>query len=84
MLDEKDPTFWREVEAEGWKHIDHAAERTLDKYGEWYPMVVDAVAQSLGAGFVGSIDSTVSMVSAKRVEDWNHGVTRVVGWGGRE
>ena len=84
MLDEENPSFWSEVTAQGWKYIDHVAERTLIQYGEWYPPVIDIVAQSLGAGFVGSIDSTVSIVSARRVEDWNHGVTRIVGWGGRE
>ena len=83
-LDEKDPAFWKQVTGEGWKYIDHTAERTSRRYGEWYPPLIDIVAQSFGAGFVGSIDSTVSIVSARRVEDWNHGVTRVVGWGGRD
>ena len=82
-LDEKDPAFWKQVKAEGWKYIDHTAERTSRRYGEWYPPLIDIVAQSLGAGFVGSLDSTVSIVSARRVEDWNHGVSRMVGWGGR-
>lgn len=79
-LDELDATFWDEVKAEGWKYIDHKAERTFDEYGEWYKPVVDIVAQSLGAGFVGTKSSTVSLVSARRVEDWNHGVMRMVNW----
>ncbi|KAG6869099.1 hypothetical protein C0993_001664 [Termitomyces sp. T159_Od127] len=82
--DEKDPAFWREVQEEGWRYIDHSTERTLERYGEWYAPIIDIVAQSMGIGFVGSIDSTVSIVSAHRVEDWNQGVTRVVNWGGRE
>lgn len=80
-LDESDPKFWGQVEAEGWKYINHETEQTLEKYGEWYAPVVDIVAQSLGIGFVGTISSTVSLVSAKRVRDWNDGVTRLVGWG---
>ncbi|KAF8236024.1 hypothetical protein L208DRAFT_1391449 [Tricholoma matsutake] len=82
--DEKDPAFWQQVTEEGWRYIDHNAEKTLRRYGEWYEPLIDIVAQSLGTGFVGSLDSTVSIVTARRVEDWNHGVTRVVGWGGRD
>ncbi|KAG6911162.1 hypothetical protein DXG01_003902 [Tephrocybe rancida] len=82
--DEKDPAFWAEVREEGWKYIDHAAERTLELHGEWYVPIIDIVAQSLGVGFVGSIESTVSIVSARRVEDWYHGITRMVNWGGRD
>ncbi|KAG6837843.1 hypothetical protein H0H93_016211 [Arthromyces matolae] len=59
--DEKDPAFWEEVRQEGWKYIDHTAEKTQEKYGEWYVPLVDIVVQSMGAGFVGSIDSTVSI-----------------------
>ncbi|KAF8070450.1 hypothetical protein FPV67DRAFT_1413259 [Lyophyllum atratum] len=82
--DETDPTFWAEVKAQGWKYIDHTVEHTLDRHGEWYLPIIDIVAQSLGVGFVGSMDSTVSIVSGRRVEDWNEGITRVVGWGGRD
>ncbi|KAG6873449.1 hypothetical protein C0995_015538 [Termitomyces sp. Mi166 len=82
--DEKDQAFWRGVHEEGWKYIDHSAERTLDQHGEWYIPILDIVAQSMGIGFVGSVDSTVSIVSAHRVEDWNQGITRMVNWGGRD
>ena len=84
MLDEEDPTYWENVEAEGWKYINHNAEQTVERYGEWYPILIDIIAHSLAVGFVGSKDSTVSVVSAKRVEEWNDGITRTVGWGGRE
>jgi hypothetical protein len=63
------------VRENGWVHFDHEEEGTLEKYGEWYPPVVDIVAQSLATGFVGTIDSTFSLVSARRVEDWNNGPT---------
>ncbi|KAG6866233.1 hypothetical protein C0991_007258 [Blastosporella zonata] len=82
--DEKDPAFWEEVKEQGWTYINHAAERTLELHGEWYPPIIDMVTQSLGVGFVGSVDSTVSIVSARRVEDWNQGITRMVNWGGRD
>ncbi len=40
---------------------------------EWYPVLVDAIVQSLGTGFVGSEGSTMSLVAARRVEDWQWG-----------
>lgn len=43
-----------------------------------YPTLIDAVAQSMGAGFVGTLRSTMSLVAARRVEDWNGGPTRMV------
>lgn len=79
--DETDPAFWKRVTDKGWNFIDHDAEQTLEKYGEWYAPLIDVVAQSLGAGFVGTDGSTVSLVSGRRVQDWNQGVTRMVKWG---
>ena len=48
---------------------------------ERYPVFIDVCAQSFGKGFVGTARSTLSLVSAKRVVDWNDGVYRRVGWG---
>lgn len=79
--DDTDPAFWARVRREGWAHIDHAAERTRARHGEWHVILVDVVAQSLAAGFVGTDRSTVSVVSARRVRDWNGGATRMVRWG---
>lgn len=76
--DEKDPEFWDQVQELGWIAIDHEEERTFQKYGEWYPPIVDFVAQSMAAGFVGTHDSTFSLVSARRIEDWNNGPTSMV------
>ncbi|KAF5326229.1 hypothetical protein D9611_000410 [Ephemerocybe angulata] len=76
--DEKEPLFWDEISALGWRFINHTAEKTLDRYGEWYPPLIDTVALSLGVGFVGTLDSTFSTLSARRVEDWNRGAIRLV------
>ena len=73
MSDERDPKFWEEVRSLGWRHMDHYKELTLEKYGEWVPPILDQAAQSLAAGFVGTDDSTFSLVSARRVQDWNNG-----------
>ncbi|CAA7266953.1 unnamed protein product [Cyclocybe aegerita] len=73
MSDEKDPKFWEETKKLGWTHFNHEQDKTVQKYGEWYPVLVDSVAQSLASGFVGTGDSTYSLMSARRVEDWNAG-----------
>lgn len=59
-------------------HINHTEERTEEVYSAWYPALVDNVVQSLGVGFVGTDQSTFSLVSKRRVEDWNNGATRWV------
>jgi len=76
--DERDPRFWEEVREIGWVHFNHVEEGTLEKYGEWYLPIVDIVAQSMAIGFVGTASSTFSLVSARRVEDWNGGPTILV------
>ncbi|KAK0462618.1 uncharacterized protein EV420DRAFT_1199247 [Desarmillaria tabescens] len=79
--DEKDEEFWEEVDFLGWGYIDHEQEGTIKTYGEWYGPIIDIVIHSLAVGFVGTDGSTLSLVSGKRVEDWNNGVTRMVKWG---
>ena len=41
-------------------------------------MLIDNVALSMGVGFVGSGSSTFSLLNARRVEDWNDGITEIV------
>ncbi|KAG7446668.1 uncharacterized protein BT62DRAFT_932112 [Guyanagaster necrorhizus] len=79
--DEKDEDFWEEVDYLGWGYVDHEQEGTVKTYGEWYGPIIDIVIHSLAVGFVGTDGSTLSLVSGKRVEDWNNGVTRTVKWG---
>ncbi|KII94081.1 hypothetical protein PLICRDRAFT_36319 [Plicaturopsis crispa FD-325 SS-3] len=79
--DEDDAAWWHDVEAMGWKHIDFAAERTEEIYGKWYPVLIDAVIQSMAHGFVGTDRSTMSMLARRRVEAWQEGATRTVKWG---
>lgn len=42
-----------------------------------YPLLIDAVMQSMGHGFVGTTQSTMSIIAARRVEAWQHGATRL-------
>ncbi|KAK0476829.1 hypothetical protein IW261DRAFT_1490269 [Armillaria novae-zelandiae] len=79
--DEKDEEFWEEVDYLGWGYVDHEQEGTVKTYGEWYRPIIDIVIHSLAVGFVGTDGSTLSLVSSKRVEAWNNGVTQMVKWG---
>lgn len=76
--DETDPAFWDAVSTLGWSFFDHEKERTLERFGEWLTPLVDMVAHSLAAGFVGTSDSTFSLVGGRRVEDWNDSVYELV------
>ncbi|CUA72485.1 hypothetical protein RSOLAG22IIIB_01155 [Rhizoctonia solani] len=81
--DERNPEWWQEIAELGseWGWVDHGAEGTVEKYGKWYPVVLDAVFQSLGTGFVGTDHSTMSLLAQRRVEAWNNGVGAIVRWG---
>ncbi|KAJ7113934.1 hypothetical protein C8R44DRAFT_710359 [Mycena epipterygia] len=79
--DEKDPAWWDAALALGWVRIDHENANTATKHGQWYPFLVDAAIQSGGVGFVGTAESTVSLMAGKRVRAWQGGVVRMVKWG---
>ncbi|KAH7105754.1 hypothetical protein BKA62DRAFT_687863 [Auriculariales sp. MPI-PUGE-AT-0066] len=79
--DEQDPKWWTDIKAKGWTEIDHAGEKTEQKYGAWYPVFIDAAIQSMAKGFIGTAGSTMSMVAARRVEDWNNGISVYIEWG---
>ena len=38
-----------------------------------YPTLIDQALLSMGKAFVGTQSSTMSILSARRVEDWNDG-----------
>ncbi|KAF7303293.1 hypothetical protein MKEN_01293400 [Mycena kentingensis (nom. inval.)] len=77
--DEKDATWWDDVSKLGWFFPDHSETKKL--HGDWYPVLIDAVIQSRGAGFVGTDRSTMSIIAARRVQDWHDGPIRQVKWG---
>ncbi|KAJ2933078.1 hypothetical protein H1R20_g4042, partial [Candolleomyces eurysporus] len=76
--DERNLTFWQEIQSFGWIYFNHTTERTTERLGEWYPILIDKVALSFGVSFVGTAGSTFSILNARRVEDWNHGVADYV------
>ena len=83
--DEKDETWWEDVAERGWYRLDYAHEKKGEKgekgYGNWYPVLLDAVVQSMAVGFVGTEESTFSHIARRRVVDWNGGAARMVKWG---
>ncbi|KAH9933950.1 uncharacterized protein BXZ73DRAFT_45906 [Epithele typhae] len=78
--DERDPGWWAEVAAMGWHRVDVGAARTPAGFGEWWPVIADAVVQSMAVGFVGTEDSTFSLAAKRRVEEWNGGEVAMVKW----
>ncbi|KAJ7933092.1 hypothetical protein B0H13DRAFT_2307050 [Mycena leptocephala] len=76
--DETSHAWWWEVSQLGWLRVEHSY--TVEKYGAWYPMFIDAVIQATASGFVGTATSTVSILAHRRVADMG-GVSRMVKWG---
>ncbi|KAH9081712.1 hypothetical protein EDB83DRAFT_2539272 [Lactarius deliciosus] len=81
LSDEADPAWWDSIRGEGWYTTDHVAEDTTNKYGKWYPVLIDAVIQSSGIGLIGMEQSTMSLLAGRRVKDWHKGVYKSVKWG---
>ncbi|KAI0706099.1 hypothetical protein BC835DRAFT_1260723 [Cytidiella melzeri] len=79
--DESDEAWWDEVTALGWVRMNHNEQHTEEHHGRWYPVILDAAIQSLGQGFVGTDRSTFSVLSRRRVLDWQDGAARMVLWG---
>lgn len=77
--DEKNTTWWGQVAEMGWKTPDHS--QMQERYGGWDSVLIDAVIQSQGAGYVGTDRSTMSRLAGRRVQDWRGGPIRFVKWG---
>lgn len=81
--DERDQAWWDEVKKRNWLSIDHGPSGfdTAKNYGQWHMPLLDACIHSMAMGFIGTAESTFSLLSKRRVEDWNNGATRLVRWG---
>ncbi|KAL7414037.1 hypothetical protein BDY24DRAFT_440955 [Mrakia frigida] len=83
LTDELDDTFFEEVKRRGWKTsrdgqgVDDSVLR--NRLGGWYPTILDKVLMSLGSHFVGTDRSTMSVLSSRRVQDWNNGLAHMTG-----
>jgi len=81
LSDEEDPAWWDSIRHAGWYTTNGIAEDAANKYGRWYPLLIDAVIQSSGVGIIGTSGSTMSTLAGRRVEDWHNGVYKEVKWG---
>ena len=81
MSDERDSAWWDEVKELGWRTPDHVTARTVERYGRWHPVLIDAAILSGAAGFVGTEGSTYSSLSRRRVEEGQDGAVRMYKWG---
>ncbi|KZO99640.1 hypothetical protein CALVIDRAFT_476774 [Calocera viscosa TUFC12733] len=77
--DEKDPAWWEEIQEAGYTWVDHVEARTQALFGEFAP-ILDAIFHSFASGFVGTDQSTFSLLAAKKVEEWNAGPTTFLRW----
>ncbi|KAL7410112.1 hypothetical protein BDY24DRAFT_418231 [Mrakia frigida] len=73
--DETDALFLHELTVvRRWKLVDEQLSLRIRRdWGDWHPTLIDKVLLSMGKGFVGTYSSTMSIASARRVEDWNGG-----------
>lgn len=60
--------FRREIDAMGWRTIDHERMRTEDRLGPWWPSKLDGEMLARAQGLVGTEWSTFSMLAGLRVE----------------
>jgi len=81
LSDERDPAWWDSIREVGWYTTASIVQDTQEKHGGWYPLLVDAVIQSSGIGFIGTTSSTMSVLAGRRVEAWYDGVFKLVKWG---
>ncbi|KAJ7282064.1 hypothetical protein C8J57DRAFT_1219811 [Mycena rebaudengoi] len=68
--DERDSEWWAAYHS-----------KTVELYGQWYPILIDAAIQSFALCFVGTDRSTVSVLSQRRVSSWQNGTSAMVLWG---
>ncbi|GAA6051373.1 hypothetical protein JCM3770_004508 [Rhodotorula araucariae] len=83
--EQDDVEFLSSIDSLGWYRVDHRALGTMqileERYGDaarWADAVVDQAILSLGAHFVGTSGSQVSLLTELRVAAWNGGETRLV------
>ncbi|KAH9961361.1 hypothetical protein BC827DRAFT_343531 [Russula dissimulans] len=81
LSDEEDSDWWDLIRMAGWYTTGGVAEDAIDKYGRWYPLLIDAVIQSSGVGLIGTAGSTMSLLAGRRIQDWHNGVYKEVKWG---
>ena len=72
--------WWAAVDKLDWISIDHESPEinTQERWGYWYPILLDQVLMSHAVGFVGTEMSTFSLMAGKRVNGWWDGPVKMV------
>lgn len=60
--------FVQQVKALGWKVLDHYHLNTKERFGGWWPTILDAAVLARGESFVGTDRSTFSHLAGVRVK----------------
>jgi len=81
LSDEENSDWWDLIRMAGWYTTGGVVGDVVDKYGKWYPLLIDAVIQSSGVGLIGTAGSTMSLLAGRRIQDWHNGVYKEVKWG---
>lgn len=63
-----DSEFVKKVKSLGWKVVDHDAFGTAERYGGWWPTILDGAILARGRSFVGTDRSTYSHLAGLRVK----------------
>ncbi|KAG8922890.1 hypothetical protein FRC01_013481 [Tulasnella sp. 417] len=69
MSDETDPEWWAEVESMGWRQTRPYEEEIARDYGRRWPGIVDSIILSRGAAFIGTSQSTMSIIAVKSMKE---------------
>ncbi|GAA5988929.1 hypothetical protein JCM10908_006234 [Rhodotorula pacifica] len=72
-----DSEFVQKVRSLGWKVVDHDVYGTVERYGGWWPTMLDGAILARGKSFVGTDRSTYSHLAGLRVKYWNGGVVEI-------
>ncbi|KAJ7230634.1 hypothetical protein GGX14DRAFT_584062 [Mycena pura] len=76
--DEKGSLWWDAARKRKWARLDHS--ETTKRYGAWYTVLIDEVVASGAVGFVATDRPITSVLAARRVASWQHGVVRTLAW----
>ncbi|KAL7416334.1 hypothetical protein BDY24DRAFT_379324 [Mrakia frigida] len=82
ISDETEPAFYSELRERGWRSTFDVNglenSKLVKELGGWYLLLVETVLLSQGTHFLGTAESTMSLLAGLRTQDWNGGMYRMV------
>ncbi|GAA98676.1 uncharacterized protein L969DRAFT_95099 [Mixia osmundae IAM 14324] len=74
--DDRDPKTREELASQpGFHFVDHEKLQTAQKYGAWYPPMLDAAILTRGTVYIGTSVSTMSQLAGRRKVAWHGGAS---------